>query len=282
MKRFIWKLKDREIQLGDRTLLVGVLNVTPESSADEGRYADPDRAFARAIELEEQGADIINIGAESMRSGAQRVSEAEESRRLVPVLKRLRNRLSVPISVSTYKSVMAEKALELGVEAIDDPSSLTFDPQLAKTVTKWDAGLVLNHMRGTPDTWAKLPPMPDPMGMVASDLQATVNRAIRAGVGRQQLVLDPGLGFGKRKEQNYALLARLAQLVKLGFPVMVGPSKESFLGQAAGGPLECATAAAVTAAVLNGAHLVRVHDVRAMRPVVQVADEVVKAQAGED
>src|SRR5271167_3908921 len=146
-KRFEWKLRDRTLSLGERTLVMGVLNVTPDSFSDGGKYLDPDRAFARAIELEELGADIIDIGAESTRPGSERVSEAEELRRLVPVLKRLRGKLAIPISVDTYKSAVAEKALEHGAEIINDPSGLTFDPLLARTVANHNGAIVLNHMR---------------------------------------------------------------------------------------------------------------------------------------
>ncbi len=162
-KRYRWKLKNRELVLGDRTIIMGILNVTPDSFSDGGTYADPDRAFSRALELEDQGADIIDIGAESTRPGSQRISEAEELRRLVPVLKRLKDKLNVPISVDTYKSGVAEKALEHGAEIINDPTGVLLDLQLPKVVTKWDAGLIINHMRGTPETWAKLPPMKDLM-----------------------------------------------------------------------------------------------------------------------
>ncbi|MBV9268701.1 MAG: dihydropteroate synthase, partial [Acidobacteriaceae bacterium] len=156
-KRYRWKLKQREIVLGERTLLMGVLNVTPDSFSDGGKYADPDRAFGHALELEDQGADIIDIGAESTRPGSTRVPEAEELRRLVPVLKRLRDKLAVPISVDTYKAGVAEKALEHGAEIINDPSGALWDLQLPRVASKWDAGLIINHMRGRPETWAKLP-----------------------------------------------------------------------------------------------------------------------------
>src|SRR5262249_14167012 len=159
-----------------RTVLMGVLNVTPDSFSDGGKYADPDRAFARALELEEQGADIIDIGAESTRPGSARVSAAEEMRRLIPVLKRLKGRLAVPVSVDTYKAEVAERALELGAEIINDPSGLTIEPQLARVVSNHDAGLVLNHMRGRPETWAKLGPMLDPIGAIARDLDAAIAR----------------------------------------------------------------------------------------------------------
>ena len=151
-KRYEWKLKNREIQFGDRTLLMGVLNLTPDSFSDGGKFADPDRAYARALQMEDEGADMIDVGAESTQPGSARISEAEELRRLVPVLKRLRDKLSIPICVDTYKAAIAEKAFELGVEVINDPSSLTFDPGLARVVSNHDGGLILNHMRGTPET----------------------------------------------------------------------------------------------------------------------------------
>ena len=190
-KLFFWKLKQREIRLGERTVIMGVLNVTPDSFSDGGKYSDPDRAFARAVELEEQGADIIDIGAESTRPGSARISAAEEIRRLIPVLKRLRDKLTIPISVDTYKAEVAERAMELGAEIINDPSCLTFEPQLARTVAQYNAGLVLNHMRGTPETWAKLGPIADPIGTIARDLEATISRARRAGVEKTRIVIDP-------------------------------------------------------------------------------------------
>lgn len=275
-KRYVWKLKEREIQLGDRTLIAGILNVTPDSFSDGGKYADPDAAFARALEMDEQGADIIDIGAESTRPGSQRISEAEEKRRLIPVLKRLRGRLGVPISVDTYKAAVAENALEMGAEIVNDPSGLTFDPQLVKTVVKFDSGLILNHMRGTPDTWAKLPPAKDVLGMVRGDLEAAVHRSVRAGLDRARIVIDPGIGFGKRGEQNSELLARLGELAGLDLPILVGPSKKLFLRQQTDRGTEFATAAAVTAAALTGAHIVRVHDVAEARAALSVADAIAR------
>jgi dihydropteroate synthase len=275
-KLFFWKLKNREIHLGDRTAILGVLNVTPDSFSDGGKFQDPDRAFARAIELEEQGADIIDIGAESTRPGSERISAAEELRRLIPVLKRLHGQLGIAISVDTYKAEVAEKALEHGAEIINDPTGLTFDPTLARVVSKYDAGLILNHMRGRPETWAKLPPLPDVMGTVVRDLEATVNRARHSGLDRARLAIDPGIGFGKRKEQNCELLARLRELARLEMPIMVGPSRKSFLEHPTPVETAFATAGAVTAAILAGAHMVRVHDVREMRATVDVADEILR------
>jgi len=279
-RHFVWKLAGRELLLGERTLLMGVLNVTPDSFSDGGTYLDPDRAFARAVELEEQGADIIDIGAESTRPGSTRVAEAEELRRLVPVLKRLRGKLDTPISVDTYKSAVADKALEYGAALINDPSGLTFDSQLARIVAKHDAGLIITHMRGTPETWAKLAPLKDALGTILKDLDAATHRAVRSGVDRVRIAIDPGLGFGKRKEQNAEILARLSELSSLEFPLVIGPSRKSFLPQLekpSESFLQCATAAAVTASILGGAHIVRVHDVLDMRAAALLADQILNS-----
>ena len=279
-KPFVWKLKARDLKLGERTLIMGVLNVTPDSFSDGDKYLDPDRAFARAVEIEEQGADILDIGAESTKPGSVRISAAEENRRLIPVLKRLRGKLGIPISVDTYKGEVAELAIGHGAEIINDPSALTIDPLIAKIVAQHDAGLILNHMRGRPETWAKLPPLRDVMGTITRELEATVSRARGVGVDRSRMVIDPGLGFGKRKEQNSEILAQLDKLAALDLPMMAGPSRKSFLSQQDEDQTRFATAAAVTACVLAGAHIVRVHDVAEMRAVLQVADEVLRYQVG--
>jgi dihydropteroate synthase len=281
-KRYLWKLKQREIVLGERTFLMGVLNLTPDSFSDGGSYADPDRAFARAVELEEEGADIVDIGAESTRPGSARISEAEELRRLIPVLKRLRGRLRVPISVDTYKSGVAEKALEHGAEIINDPTGILLDPQVPRAVNKYDAALIINHMRGTPETWAKLPPLQNLMRSIAIDLEAAIHRARQGGVDRQRIVIDPGIGFGKRKEQNAEIIARLSELSEFDLPILVGPSRKSFLKRDEEDATEFATAAAVAASVLAGAHIVRVHNVRAMKNVVAVADSIRQYRSQEE
>ena len=250
---------------------MGVLNITPDSFSDGGKFTDPDLAFARAVDLEEQGADIIDIGAESTRPGSARISAAEEMRRLIPVLKRLKDKLSIPISVDTYKAEVAERALDLGVEIINDPSGLTFEPQLSRVVAKHDAAGPgdQSHARqaGNVGQAAFLArprrdyqPRPrcrrEPCALVGVDKTRAV-------------VIDPGLGFGKRKEQNSLILGRLPQLRGARLPIMVGPSRKSFLAHATGEETQFATAAAVAACVLGGAHIVRVHDVRecARRPM---------------
>lgn len=278
-KLYYWKLNQRELALGQRTLIAGVLNLTPDSFHDGGRYQDPDRAYARALELEEQGAGIIDIGAESTRPGSTRITAAIELQRLTPVLKRLRDKLRVPISVDTYKAEVAERAIELGAEIINDPSGLTFDPGLAKVVVQHNTGIILNHMRGRPESWGKLPPVPDVMGMIVKELEATVSRARHAGLDKSRIVIDPGLGFGKRKEQNSEILARLAELSQLDFPIMAGPSNKSFLAQLTPTGTQFATASAVAAAILAGAHIVRVHDVAEMHAVALIADEIAKSAA---
>jgi dihydropteroate synthase len=280
-KPYYLKLRTGELHLSARTLIMGVLNVTPDSFSDGGRYLDPDRAFARAVELEEQGADILDVGAESTRPGSKPISADEEMRRLVPVLKRLRGHVGIPISVDTCKSEVAARAIELGAEIINDPSGLTFDPQLTKVAATQNVALVLNHMRGRPETWAKLGPLPDVMGTIVRDLEATVHRARLAGIDRARVVIDPGIGFGKRKEQNAEILAKLAMLAKLDQPILVGVSRKSFLVQPTELETLFATAAAVTASILAGAHIVRVHDVTEMKAVAAVADQILASDPSE-
>jgi len=275
-KPYNWRLGRREIVLGERTILMGVLNVTPDSFSDGGKFAEPDRAFARAVELEEQGADILDIGAESTRPGSSRISAAVEMQRLVPVLKRLKDRLTIPISVDTYKAEIAERAIDLGAEIINDPSGLTIEPQLARVISNHNVGLVINHMRGRPETWAKLGPMPDPLGAIALDLGAAISRARHVGIDKSRLVIDPGLGFGKRKEQSSLVVGRLAELAAMDLPIMAGPSRKSFLAHVDAEMTRFATAAAVAACILGGAHILRVHDVREMRAAADVADEILR------
>ncbi len=261
---------------------MGVLNVTPDSFSDGGQYSDPERAFERAMELEEQGADILDIGAESTRPGSQRISEAEELRRLVPVLKRLKDKLSIPISVDTYKSGVADKALEHGAEIINDATGILLDQNLPKIITKYDAGLIVNHMRGTPETWTKLPPLKDLMRTIMIDLDAALNRARLAGVTKQQLVIDPGLGFGKRREQNSEIIAGLSHLRSFDLPIAIGPSRKLFLKKEGESETEFATAAAVAASIMCGAHIVRVHDVKAMKVVAETTDVIQEAREHEE
>jgi dihydropteroate synthase len=278
-RRFDWRLKPETIALGDRTILIGAINVAPDSPTDSGRYADPDRAFIRAMEMMDQGADLIEIGAETWYPGSERVSEAEELRRLVPVLKRMKGKVLAPICVETANPAVAEKAIEHGACVLRDPTALVLNSGLAKLAAQYDAGLVLQHMRGTPDTWAKLGGMKGAVGTVLLELQAAVSRATRAGVEQRRILLDPGLGMGKRKEQNSELIAGLDRFAGLECPIAISPSGQSFatlLPQEPGLP---ASVAACTVAIYLGVHVVRVHDVSAHRTAALVADGFLAAHA---
>ena len=268
----------RTLALGDRTLVMGIINVTPDSFADGGAYPDPDHAVAAALRLEADGADIIDVGGESTRPGAAVVPADEEARRVVPVLRRLVPRLRVPVSIDTCKAQVARQALEHGAALVNDVSGLSYDPDLAAVGAAAGVPLVLMHMRGRPGDMYARAAYDDVVREVVAELDAAVGRATAAGVARDQLVLDPGLGFAKRPAQTFAVLAGLGALAELDRPILVGPSRKSFLQEALGacppGEREWGTAAAVAGAVLLGAHIVRVHAVREMTHVVRVADRL--------
>ena len=262
--------------LGPRTLVMGVLNVTPDSFSDGGKALDPAQALDAALAMEACGADIIDLGAESTRPGAKPVSTAEELARAIPVLKALAHRLKVPISIDTYKAAVAAAAMDEGALIVNDISGFDFDPEMGPVVARRGVPAVLMHTRGRPEDMYAHAEYTDVVAEVVTDLQRCVTRAQDFGVARQQLIVDPGLGFAKRGAQSLAALAGLDRLAELGLPLLVGPSRKSFLA-AATGPLEPGerdwpTAAAVTAAVLGGAHIVRVHAVEKMIHVVRVAD----------
>jgi len=260
--------------LGPRTLVMGILNVTPDSFA--GGVADPDRAADLALQMEADGADIIDIGGESTRPGADPVSEADELARVIPVIDRLRGRLGVPMSIDTYKAAVASAAIRAGASIVNDISGLGYDPELGDVVAGNGAGLVLMHMRGRPRDMYLEAAYVDVVAEVSAELQQALERADAARVPRTQVILDPGIGFAKRADQSRAVLADLARLAQLGRPLLVGPSRKSFLtdGQAPLPPADrdWGTAAAVTVAVMGGAHIVRVHNVAAMVQAVRVAD----------
>ncbi len=276
------RLPSRTLVLGERTLLMGIVNVTPDSFSDGGRYLAPEAAIAHAIALEQAGADLLDIGGESTRPGAEAVSTEEELRRVVPVLEGLRGRVSVPISIDTQKARVAEAAVALGVEMINDVSALRTDPALADVARRYRLPVVLMHMRGVPRTMQQGPFARNVLRDVKQGLRAAVRRALAAGLRRTQLILDPGIGFGKSYAQNFELLARLAELAALGFPVLVGTSRKMFIGRTLNqAPPEAriwGNAATVAASILGGAHIVRVHDVAEMVQVARVTDAIVAAQ----
>jgi len=268
------------LELGRRTAVVGVLNVTPDSFSDGGRSLDRARAIDRAIEMEAEGADVIEIGGESTRPGSESVSVEAELTRLMPVLQGLSGRLRVPISIDTRKSEVARAALDLGAALINDVSALRFDPDLAGVVSGAGAGLVLMHMRGAPATMQRTPPSEDVFPEIISDLRTAIAAAATGGIPSESLIVDPGLGFGKSLEQNLEILNHLNRLESLGLPIMAGPSRKSFIGKLTGrGVTErvFGTAASVAAAIIRGAHLVRVHDVKEMVDVARVTDAVADA-----
>jgi dihydropteroate synthase len=281
-KNFQLRLRSGLLRLGERTVVMAVLNVTPDSFSDGGRFFDVKRAVHHALAMQKDGADIIDIGAESTRPGSLEIAAAEELRRLLPVLEALRGKLRVPISVDTQKAAVAEIALGAGAEIINDTSGLRSDPRLADVATNHGAPLILMHMRGTPQTMQKGPFARDVMKDVVSGLRKSIAIARSHGVKRSQIVIDPGIGFGKSYAQNYELLARLQELALLGFPLMVGTSRKGFLGAtlakrgkpAAAKERIWGTAATMAASILNGAHIVRVHDVVEMKQVARVTDAV--------
>lgn len=270
----------RSLTLGERTLVMGILNVTPDSFADGGRFASVDDAVAAGVALAEAGADIIDIGGESTRPGASPLPADEERRRTIPVVRALAQRITTPLSIDTYKAEIAREAIEAGAVMINDVSGLLYDAELGRVAAETRAALVLMHTRGrSADMYARAS-YTDVIDEVAAELADAVARAVDAGVCRSALVLDPGIGFAKRAEHSLTLLARLDHpaLEALGRPLLVGPSRKSFLQAAIGtrpaAEREWGTAAAVTAAVLVGAHIVRVHGVAEMAQVVRVADAI--------
>jgi dihydropteroate synthase len=298
-----------KVRLAERTLIMGVLNVTPDSFSDGGHYLEPTRAIAHGLELARQGADWIDVGGESTRPGAHAVAAADELDRVLPVIRGLRRRLrSVPISIDTTKAEVAEQALRAGASVINDVSGLRFDARLAEVARRHGCPLILMHIRGRPETMQQKPFVRSLWRSLRNGLAWSIRRALAAGVRRSQLILDPGLGFGKTRRQNYEILAHLERLRGFGLTLLVGSSRKSFIQAVVAGegleslrrrtrgvgygpliqpagaqpaaPLQIADAAAVVAAILGGAHIVRVHDVAAMLAAVRIADAVRAAHTG--
>lgn len=279
-RRFRLRLRSRVLALGERTLVMGVLNVTPDSFSDGGKFLDPQRAIERALEMEQAGADLLDIGGESTRPGSTETPADIELARILPVLEGLRGVLKIPICVDTRKSEVAEAAIRAGALIINDVSGLRHDPRMAEVAARYGVPLILMHMRGEPRTMQEKPFARDVMKDVTQGLREAIKRARRAGVRKSQIIVDPGIGFGKSFEQNYQLLRRLPELAKLGYPLLAGTSRKGFLGatlarKGKSAPPEdrlWATVATVTASILGGAHIVRVHDVAEMAQVARVAD----------
>jgi dihydropteroate synthase len=271
---FTRQAKNRLIELSSRPLIMGVVNVTPDSFFDGGRYLDVDAAVAHSVRLAEEGADLLDIGAESTRPGAQVVDEAEECRRVIPVVTAVARAVTIPISIDTSKAVVARGALDAGAVLVNDVTALRGDPAMVDVVAHAGAGIVLMHMHGTPRTMQLVPRYVDVVGDISDFFEERIHFAMAHDIMRKQIILDPGIGFGKLLGHNLTLLAELHRFLRFECPLLVGVSHKAFLGQLVGRPVQdrqWATAAAVAMAVNRGAGILRVHDVRAMKDVVQVA-----------
>jgi dihydropteroate synthase len=282
MTRRYWKLKSLSLPYGERTLVMGVLNVTPDSFSDGGKFFSFEAAIAQAERMIEEGADIIDVGGESTRPGSEFISAEEELRRVIPIIERIRSSSDVSISIDTTKSAVARAALAAGAEIINDISGLRFEPTIAEEAAQANAGLLLMHSRGTPKDMQQIPFAEDIFTDVREGLGLSISIAEQHGVARESIAIDPGIGFGKTVEQNLELIAKLDQLAQefSDLPIVIGTSRKSFLGKLLNGaPADerlYGTIATVVASVLNGAHIVRVHDVKAAVESLKVADALMR------
>lgn len=263
-----------------RTHLMGILNVTPDSFSDGGKYGDVEKALQHALRMVEEGADFIDVGGESTRPGSEAISLEEELRRVIPVIEQLSRRTTIPISIDTYKSEVARRALDAGASVVNDISGLHFDPAMVEVIAEKQASVVLMHIKGTPRTMQHNPEYSDVVAEIISYLRESINRAEQNGI--QQILIDPGIGFGKLLEHNLEIIRRLSEFRQLGYPVLVGPSRKSFIGTVLNLSVDErleGTACAVAASVFNGAAVVRVHDVKEMKRVIVMADAIIGKQS---
>lgn len=280
----VWK--NHRLNLGHRTCIMGILNVTPDSFSDGGKFFNFQHAINRAKQMVEEGADIIDIGGESSRPNAAPVSAAEEIRRVVPVVEELVKHIDVPISVDTVKAEVARRALDAGAAIINDITALTGDPDMAKVVADYDVPVVLMHMKGTPGTMQNNPSYEDPVGEISAYLRDAITRAEAAGIAREKIIVDPGIGFGKALGHNYTILKHLKNFEALGVPILMGTSRKSFIRKTLEEngrevpmeEIELGTQATVSASILGGAHIVRVHDVKATATTVRITDNIATAR----
>jgi dihydropteroate synthase len=275
-----WQCRGRVLPVGERVHVMGILNVTPDSFSDGGLFATEAEAVRRGVEMAGEGADILDVGGESTRPGAPEVPAGEEAARVVPVVRALARSVDVPISVDTTKAAVAEAALEAGAVIVNDVSAMRMDPDMRRLVAASGAGVVLMHMLGNPRTMQANPRYGDVVAEVEAALLGWASEAESAGIGRDRIAVDPGIGFGKTAAHNLSLLRHLDRLVATGYPVLVGPSRKSFIGLTLGLPLEQrleGTAAAVAWSAAAGARIVRVHDVRPMVRVVRMTEAILGA-----
>ncbi len=283
-RSFVLRCRSGDLRLGERTLVMGVLNVTPDSFSDGGVFFEPHKAIEHGLRMAEEGADIIDVGGESSRPGSDPVPLDEELKRVIPVIEGLASRLEIPISVDTYKSQVAERAIEAGAQMINDISGLRFDPQVTAVAARFDTPLIIMHIKGTPKTMQQDPVYEDLMGEIIDYLREGIAKVEQGGVDPHQVIVDPGIGFGKRVQDNLLIINRLSELNALGRPLLIGTSRKSFIGAVLGAEVHqrgAGTLASVAVSALKGAHIVRVHDVAPIKQTIDMVDAIINAEGWE-
>ncbi len=273
---------DYILDLDERTHVMGVLNVTPDSFSDGGRYFGPDRAVEHGLQMARDGADIVDVGGESTRPYAKRLTCSEEMDRVIPVIEALKRELSIPISIDTYKSEVAQGCLNAGASIINDISALRFDPHMASVAAQGDVPLILMHMKGTPENMQENPLYHDLISEISEFLKDAIDRCVAAGVREDLILVDPGIGFGKTFDHNLAVIKELSRFKSLGRPILLGTSNKAFIGHILGKGVnerETGSMATVAAGVMNGAHIVRVHNVKKTVETVRVIDAIRRGEA---
>lgn len=279
---FEFHAREKTLELGLRTRLMGIVNLTPDSFSDGGRFQEDLAAVDYCFELVEQGIDILDLGGESSRPGAAPISPQEEQDRVLPVLESIRSKTTIIISVDTWKASVARHALESGADVVNDIRALRFDPEMAEVVARYQAGVVLMHMRGTPETMQVIPPSPDILTEVLDDLQVSVNQAHKCHIPHDRILLDPGIGFGKTVQDNLVLMNRLPELARLNLPILVGPSRKGWIGAILDRPVDdrvLGTAGACACCIMRGAHVLRVHDAEEVRQVTDIVDAILAEES---
>jgi dihydropteroate synthase len=281
---FVLRCRSGDLRLGERTLVMGVLNITPDSFSDGGLFFEPHKAIEHGLRMAEEGADIIDVGGESSRPGSDPLPLDEELKRVIPVIEGLASRLEIPISVDTYKSPVAEQAIEVGAQMINDISGLRFDPQMPAVAARFDTPLIIMHIKGSPKTMQQDPSYEDLMGEIIDYLREGIARAEQGGVDPHQVIVDPGIGFGKRVQDNLLIIKHLPELNTLGRPLLIGTSRKSFIGTVLDAEVHqrgIGTLASVAVSALKGAHIVRVHDVAPIKQTVAIVDAIINAEEWE-
>ncbi len=274
----VFRVGEKEFALSKKTIIMGILNVTPDSFSDGGRFLNVNRAIEAALQMEQEGADIIDIGGESTRPGADPINIETEQSRVIPVIEGIQKHSKIPLSIDTVKSKVAEEALENGVSLVNDISGLNFDEEMANVVSKCGASVVLMHIKGKPKNMQENPKYENLIDEILCSLSSSIERALNAGIEKDKILIDPGIGFGKEWKDNYIILRYLREFKSLGFPILVGPSRKSFIGNLLDLPVQErveGSLAAVCCAIMNGANIVRVHDVKETVRAVKVADAIV-------